>query len=415
MSSVGGAVGGILGAQASAGASGNANNDANISNQILQQIGAAPDVSAPLILQQYKQAGLLTPEMEANITAQMPQAIGNDSTATNAQTQALQQMQQRAQGGLSAGDRAALTQSNLAAQGAVQGRLGSIAQNMQQQGLSDSGTKLAMQLSAAQGGQNTAASNANQIAQQAQQAAIQASGQAAGLGGQIEQQQFSQGMANQKAATQMQRFNIQNQLGVQQQNTNAANQAQAGNLANAQQLGNANTSAQNAELYNQQQQAMNQYNANKNTSEVQAGGYSGLGAQQQQLANTQAQAAVNEGSGIGGMVGAGMTSGLGGIGGGSSGSDQTANNNQSGGGFSSSDWASYTGGQAPSFKQGGTVPGQAKLPGDHPQNDTVHAMLSPGEIVIPRTLAKSSLGKKLLKLLSDHHEVQNELDKHGQG
>ena len=39
----------------------------------------------------------------------------------------------------------------------------------------------------------------------------------------------------------MQRFNIQNQLGVQQQNTNAANQAQAANLANNQNISNQNT------------------------------------------------------------------------------------------------------------------------------------------------------------------------------
>jgi hypothetical protein len=385
MSAAGGIVGGIIGQGQSAGAAGNANNQANISNQILQQIQQAPDVSAPLILQQYKQAGVLTPEMEQNITAQAPQAIGQDKTAINAQTQALQQMQQRAAGGLSAGDRAALNQAGLKAQGDVTGRIASINQNMAQQGLSDSGSRLAAQLSAAQGGQNAESNSGDQIAQQAQQAAIQASGQAAGLGGQLESQNFGEGMANQQAQTQMQRFNIQNQLGVQQQNTNAANQAQAANLANAQQLSNANVGAANQEMYNQQQQEMNQYNANKNTSEVQAGGAGALGQQQQQLANTQAQAGVNLGTGIGGLVQQGAQA------------------------------AMWTGGDVGNFKGGGYVPGQAKMPGDHPANDTVHAKLSPGEIVIPRTLAKSSLGKKLLKLLEDHHQVQNELDKHGNG
>lgn len=38
-----------------------------------------------------------------------------------------------------------------------------------------------------------------------------------------------------------------------------------------------------------------------------------------------------------------------------------------------------------SFKQGGEVPGKAPVPGDHPANDTVHAKLSPGEVVVPRT------------------------------
>lgn len=38
------------------------------------------------------------------------------------------------------------------------------------------------------------------------------------------------------------------------------------------------------------------------------------------------------------------------------------------------------------FKQGGMVPGKAKHAGDHNGNDTVPAMLSPGEIVIPRSI-----------------------------
>jgi hypothetical protein len=38
------------------------------------------------------------------------------------------------------------------------------------------------------------------------------------------------------------------------------------------------------------------------------------------------------------------------------------------------------------LKQGGKVKGSAKVSGDSEENDTVHAMLSPGEVVIPRTL-----------------------------
>lgn len=38
--------------------------------------------------------------------------------------------------------------------------------------------------------------------------------------------------------------------------------------------------------------------------------------------------------------------------------------------------------------QGAIVPGQAKVAGDNEKNDTVPAMLSPGEIVIPRSIAQ---------------------------
>lgn len=41
------------------------------------------------------------------------------------------------------------------------------------------------------------------------------------------------------------------------------------------------------------------------------------------------------------------------------------------------------------MKSGGNVPGKAKMKGDSPKNDTVKAMLSPGEIVIPRSVTES--------------------------
>lgn len=43
---------------------------------------------------------------------------------------------------------------------------------------------------------------------------------------------------------------------------------------------------------------------------------------------------------------------------------------------------------------GGVIPGKPEVSGDHPANDTVPAMLSPGEIVIPRSAAKSSTKAK---------------------
>lgn len=53
---------------------------------------------------------------------------------------------------------------------------------------------------------------------------------------------------------------------------------------------------------------------------------------------------------------------------------------------------------------GGVVPGEAKVPGDHPANDTVPTMLSPGEIVIPRSVAQkdhnSDAIDSLLKAMS---------------
>lgn len=41
------------------------------------------------------------------------------------------------------------------------------------------------------------------------------------------------------------------------------------------------------------------------------------------------------------------------------------------------------------MKQGGSVPGKAEVKGDSPENDTVDAKLSPGEVVIPRSVMES--------------------------
>jgi len=47
------------------------------------------------------------------------------------------------------------------------------------------------------------------------------------------------------------------------------------------------------------------------------------------------------------------------------------------------------GGEAPDYREGGHVPGKAAVEGDSAQNDTVHAILSPGEVVLPRSVTKS--------------------------
>lgn len=59
------------------------------------------------------------------------------------------------------------------------------------------------------------------------------------------------------------------------------------------------------------------------------------------------------------------------------------------------------------MKQGGRVPGQAKVPGDSPKNDTVHAMLSPDELVVKRSAATSrEKAKAFIDHLFDHMEKE---------
>jgi hypothetical protein len=50
-------------------------------------------------------------------------------------------------------------------------------------------------------------------------------------------------------------------------------------------------------------------------------------------------------------------------------------------------FGAYNGGVVPSYKDGGLIPGTPAVPYDSPKNDTVLAKLSPGEIVIPQSIA----------------------------
>lgn len=60
-----------------------------------------------------------------------------------------------------------------------------------------------------------------------------------------------------------------------------------------------------------------------------------------------------------------------------------------GGGLLQNGVSSYLPMLAALLAHGGPVPGQAKVPGNSPRNDIVPAQLSPGEIVLPRTVTKA--------------------------
>lgn len=58
------------------------------------------------------------------------------------------------------------------------------------------------------------------------------------------------------------------------------------------------------------------------------------------------------------------------------------------------------------FAQGGVVPGVAKKEGDSKDNDTVPALLSPGEIVLPRSVVKNSSYQKVIEKMMKGEQLQ---------
>lgn len=399
------------------GAAGEANNARNIANQIIQNIQNAPDESKPVLLEQYRQAGLLTPQMEQAVQLGQSQLsqIGTDQTSLAAQRAALEQLSQRSKSGLTAVDRAALNQSRTQNQADTEAKRQQILQEYRAKtgGVgSMQGLELASQLQAAQGGANAQSAEADRIMAQSQNAALQAAVQSGQMGGQINEQQFNQAAAKAQAADQFNRFNVSAQQAAQKANVGAQNQAQQYNLNQAQNIANANVTGANQEAYGQIQRQQDEWQKNANLAGMKAGAYTGQANYLQNLSNQRNQGSSNMGAGVGGIA-----SNLAGILSSSSGSSGSPDVGYGAGVTKAmhegTDPAMYggmsQGGQVHDYRDGGQVPGEAKHPGDHPANDTVHAMLSPGEIVLPRTIAKTSIGKRLAKLLEDHHQLRKDI------
>lgn len=166
----------------------------------------------------------------------------------------------------------------------------------------------------------------------------------------------------------------------------------------------------------QQQQAMGGLATNQvgqQQTAITQGGQLALGGQKNTLdslsnQNTTTQAAMaaanqSKDSGLGGMMGGlgslAMTAGKAYLTGGTSLiADAAASGGGGGGG------AGGMGGMASMasnfMSQGGAVPGKAKTAGDSKKNDTVHAVLSPGEIVIPRSIVAQ--GPDAIRAFAEH-------------
>ena len=244
--------------------------------------------------------GNFTPE-ELQATG-LPAGVINQAMR-NKQLQALGGVEQLSQTGLSAIDRAALSeiQNQIATQ--EKGQRESILQNMAQRGLSGSGQELAAQLQSSQAASQLASTQGMQQAAQAQQARVNALNNLANLSSGIEQTDFERQAQKAQAQDVINQFNVQNR-----------NTAGLRNLQTQQDLANMNVQERNriaqanADLMNKQimQNKVNrplaQYGLQTDYTSALSQGIGGVGQTQtqQQLANQQA---MSQGLGTGLTVG----------------------------------------------------------------------------------------------------------------
>lgn len=407
------------------GASGEASADEQAAIQALQQL-QTPTVQGLTLpeLQQYAVAQNMTPaQMQAFL--QQNNALANENVGqqgTAAQQAALSQLSNVANAGAAGTptEQAQIAQALQQSNTNLAGQRGAIDQAAQSRGV-----PLGM-LQAALSQQNAGqdAQNANQAALQAQsqayQTALNAMTGQANVGQALQGQQNTQANTVAQAQNAMQQFNAANQQAASANNAQMQQAANATNTGLANQVGQANTGLANQRT---------QYNAAlpQQVYEDQFQKASGVAGQENQAANTATQQGQQQAGFLSGLIGAGATAINPAAGaamamqGGANGPPASANTSQyapyqaqpaagfgnalnyANGGIITQDMPMSAGGYIQkycmggpamsqggmSMKQGGHVPGKAQVPGDSTQNDTVHAKLSPGEFVVPRSVVQN--------------------------
>lgn len=221
----------------------------------LAAIGFPPDLSKEIIMQKFQQVGIMTPDLEEDLSSSMPESelakIKEDEGLKSTQLQALGRMGQLSKTGLGAEDRAALNQIRAQVQRDAEAKRQQVASQMAAQGMGRSGASLVGQLMAGQEAQNLASQQSDQVAAQAQARALQALMSQSQMSGQLQQQGLNVQETAGRALDERNRFLQENSIARQRANVGALNAAQAANLAEQQRAADANTQLANAEKLRQ--------------------------------------------------------------------------------------------------------------------------------------------------------------------
>ena len=338
-------------------------------------------------LQEYVQQGIITPEdAEASLVDMNAyDGLSPHAQARGAQMQALQGLQDKiSAGGLTDVDRSRIQQTLDSVNNEQRGQQMAIMEDANRRGTSGSGIELANRLMSQQQAANTAGRQGMDIAALAEQAKLQAMQQAASIGGNIETNDWNQ--QSQKAAAQnaINQFNATNQQQVTMSNIAARNAAQASNLGEKQRIADSNTQGENQNRIRNSNLIQSNYENKLDKAKAVAGALSGQGSAAQTHSNN-----MNKWTGelIGG-INNGLSSWGANSGSGSSGTGLQTMSQYGGSTLTGVDRDKYkpqTQSGVQLFAHGGVVPGEAPYPGDDERNDQVPALLSPGEVVLPRS------------------------------
>ena len=218
-----------------------------------------------------------------------------DPRLKQAQMQALEELSQRGEVGLTAEDRARFRQLRRQTSADEQARQASLLQEFRQRGISGGGSELAARLSSSQSATDRATQAADQLAAEAAAARRQALAQSANVAGSIGQQEF------QRQATQAQAADLINQFNLQQRAS-----ATQRNVGERQRIGEAGTQTRNVQQQFNTQLGQRQYENELRRAQAIAGARTGAAnLLQSQAAQVASEKRPNVLGAIGTAIGAG--------------------------------------------------------------------------------------------------------------
>jgi hypothetical protein len=311
--------------------------------------------------------------------------ISTDPKYKEVELAALRDLEEQSKNGFTAADRADMAKVEASANRANRGRIGAIQQNMQARGMSGSGMDLVAQMQSAQDSAEIEAMRALETEARMQGRKQDATSRMGSLAGSLQSRDFQQEATKASAKDFIDRFNVQNSNENARYNNQGSNQATAQNWNRTNSTSDRNAGAgadfRKDLLGAKHGQAGMNYN------------YSVEGENRRRMAD---QAEEERRSGKFGALG-GIAGGI--IGGVYGGPQGASAGYQVGSGAGRNIGSNaYRNGYA----HGGKVPGDAKFPGDDERNDTETVNVSPDEIILPRTVAKSP--SKAAKFVAKENE-----------
>jgi hypothetical protein len=314
---LGSIVGGFLGNNAAASDRGNAKDFIKQSLKYYKDLGEAPDTSRALLLQQFEQAGILTPELEQELDLAQSEFenINLDPQTRDMQLEALNRFKQSAETGMGPEERAAYNQMLQGVRQDTRAKQDQILQDAQRRGQGGGGAELIAQLQAAQSGADQASAGADQLAALVAQRVRQGAQDMSQAAGDLRNQDYGIASDKARALDARNQFMYTNSTARQARNVAAKNQAQAANLMNAQDIANKNVGQANDELRRQQEAKTRQYDQNLQRVAGMSGQATNVSNFYGNSAAQKAQAQKDMAQGVGGMLDVGVeeAGGLGGL------------------------------------------------------------------------------------------------------